>query len=160
MSTITADLYSLPDNRAVSAHLLSLEMTGSLSSPAVGLSASFLCSGPPGEIARAHVNKDGRPLFAGKVDTQRVTFGEKGVSVHVECRSAGGVLLDNEALPHAYFNCDLKTLFSRCVAPYGFRLADSANDKTLALYTVRKGLSQWDAFCGFAERIYGVTPWV
>ena len=166
MPGFSSSLYRFPDNAAVEASLLEMELSGSLESPAVGLSAAFICPpqagvGPIGEIKEAHIHRDGETIFMGRVDKQRVSQNAKGSILRLECRSKGALLLDNEARPASYFNVDADTVFAVHIAPYGFRLRNPGGNKNkyLPAYTVRKGMSEWEAFCAFASRAYGIAPY-
>lgn len=135
-------------------------LTASLSSPA----AALTCKGPvaafPGELGEVTLTWEGRELFRGRVDKQTLGLDKGGRVLQMEARDKGALLLDNEALPGALTNLRLTTLFGRCIAPYGFSLYAPRFAGSLALYTVHKGVCEWDALTGFTRRVYGRTPYV
>lgn len=158
MSVFTARLYG-SDYSVIDANLIELSLTQSLDSPADSLWARFICEKPPGEVTEAHVSLDGLPVFIGKLDRLMTSLSDKGIIAQIECRSSGALLLDNEALPHAYVNLDTDTIFARCAAQYGFTCVNPFGRRWLSLYTVRKGISEWEALCGFVQRAYSLTPY-
>jgi hypothetical protein len=52
----------------------------------------------------------------------------------------------------------LTTIFDRHIAPYGFSLAGEIPAARLPLYTVPKGVSEWEALEQFTLRALGVSP--
>ena len=144
----------------ISARLLGIEVIHSLESPAVSIGASFACDKMPDEAAVIKLYGDGKQLFDGMIDSQSVKTYPAGIIMNVEARSKAGVLLDNEALPQSYSFVDADTLFSRYIAPFGFTCENKIGRVNLAVYTVKKGISVWEAFKNFVERAYRLTPYV
>ncbi|MCL2056718.1 MAG: hypothetical protein FWH02_05820 [Oscillospiraceae bacterium] len=139
--------------------LLEAEVSETLESPAVSVTASFLAEKHPGDIAALEVVKGGY-YFLGNVDAQRTELSDRGLIVSVDARSAAALLLDNEALPMDYIGISLDTLFARHITPYGFSLSRLEPNRRLASYPVHKGISEWEALCGFIHYAYGCRPQV
>ena len=151
----------LSDGREVPLeHAAQLQVTASLSTPARSMSGSFVVARPPGKLGAVRVYGEGGLLFDGSVDRQQVALSQKGMLLEVEARSKGALLLDNEALPCALANVHLGAVFSRFIAPYGFVCYNPNPSRTLSIYTVRGGSSEWEALCGFTRRAWGITPYV
>ena len=140
--------------------LLSLKLEADLRSPVVSLHARFAVERQPDELREVRVADGMRTRFEGQIDRQRFLLSGGGRILELEARSAGALLLDNEAMPCVLTNVRLSTVFSRCIAPHGFTCYNPQPVRTLDLYTIRKGMSEWEALTGFARRVYGITPYV
>ena len=100
----------------------------------------------------------GNLLFEGIVDEQSISEAAQGCWVELSARSRAALLLDNEAQPQAYRMPSLKLLFERHAAPYGFT-GYLGNDEVFGgVYTVEKGVSEWQALEGFCKTFLGVSP--
>ena len=141
-------------------HITDLAITSALSSPAASLSFTAAVEGFPGELGAVTVRQDEKLLFTGQVDQQVSALSGQGRTLTVDARTKGALLLDNEALPCTLTNVGLATVFSLFIAPYGFLLNNPGPGRSLALYTVHKGLSEWEALTGYTLRVYGRTPYV
>lgn len=140
--------------------LLELELEGSLESPAVSLSATLQCDEAIDGFGEIRLSDERRTVFSGRCDESRTVLGGEGLLLHLEARSRGALLLDNEAQPVTLWGANLSTIFRRHIAPYGFGLSGGTGGGTLAVFPVQRGMSEWEAFAGFCRRITGVSPWV
>jgi len=136
----------------------SLRLRRGISSPAEGMTGSFPVERRPAELIRLRVLRNDSLIFEGKIDEQRLTFSENGMILRLDARSKGALLIDNEAMPETLYNHSTHNIFERLIAPHGFLLL--AASKILPEFTVRKGLTLWDAFSVFARRTYGRLPFV
>lgn len=144
-------------------NLKSLSITAELSSPAVSMSLSFAPDAPLSGLGAVKVYADNKLLFEGKTDSQKSTVLSSGVLMRLDARSAGALLLDNQAQPCVMLGAQLTSVFNRFIAPYGFLVYNPNKpdrSKYLPMYTVRSGMSEWDALIYFTRRVYGVTPYV
>ncbi len=140
-----------------------LSISVTIGSPAAELTATVV----PEEPRRARdvftalrVYHEGALLFEGAPDSQKLVLGSGGVLLELEARSAGALLLDNEAQPCQLQNARAADVFMRFISPYGFAMLAPHGGSALPFYTVRAGTSEWDAFADFIRRVYGVTPYV
>lgn len=138
----------------------SLRITASLDSPATAMSAVFAPGTPPAPLGAVRAYEDGKLLFEGKADSQKTTVSSGGIATMLEARSAGSLLLDNQAQPCVMLGANLTSVFNRFIEPYGFTLSSPVRTGYLPMYTVRAGMSEWDAFVYFTKRVYGITPYV
>ena len=139
---------------------IDLEIRGGLDSPALNLSASFACGESAPSLWKLFVYWGRTLLFEGEVDSQTLTSSGKERILNLEARSRGAVLLDNEAMPRTLWSANLSTVFVRLISPYGFALYNPNPSRIVPVYTIYKGMSEWDAFCGFAWRMHGILPYV
>ncbi len=141
----------------------SLRISASIDSPAAGMTAVIVSENPARtrEIFTAlRVYHKDALLFEGALDSQKVVAGSGGILLELDARSAGAVLLDNEAQPCQMQNARAADVFRRFISPYGFAMLAPGGGAALPVYTVRAGTSEWDAFADFARRVYGIAPYV
>ncbi|MCL2580496.1 MAG: hypothetical protein FWE32_10795 [Oscillospiraceae bacterium] len=135
-----------------------LRIRQDLDSPAVGLSGRFPVGHRPTELMRIRVFRGDEMIFDGRPDEQRFTLSGSGMLLHIEARSRGAILLDNEAMPETLEFPSVHSVFGRLIAPHGFALI--APNLSMDTFTVRKGLTLWDAFSVFTRRTLGRLPYV
>jgi hypothetical protein len=143
--------------------LKSLRVEASLETPAVCLSAVFAPRSYLGheEAWRGVSVRHGNALlFEGAPDIKKDILSAQGAITVLEARSSAAALLDNQARPGQMLNPTAATVFKHYVAPYGFSLLAPAKSPALPLYTIYAGMSEWEAFVGFARRVFRVTPYV
>lgn len=162
MKRITMELtypdgQSYPLERPLEASLL-----GTLESPARSLSITFpLGKGSlPGVAVGARLFRDGEEIFSGFCDQQTAWEDAGGRRFTVQARSRGGLLLDNEALPRTYYNVTTGELFRSHLRPYGFSRLAVPRDCSAGIFTVPKGMSEWEVFSAFCMRSYGREPYI
>lgn len=160
METITLEL-TYPDGQLYRLnHPLSVSLTRTLESPAQSLAASFpIIQGLlPGIAVEARLLRGGREVFSGFCDQQVVREDENGRTFTLQARSRGGLLLDNEALPRTYYNVTAREIFRSHLRPYGFTKLSIPKDHEAGIFTVSKGMSEWEVFCAFCMRAFGRYP--
>ena len=158
---ITAEAIGLSDGRAVPLHnIKSLQISASLDSPARSLSGVFAAERLPAELSRITVRDRGAVIFEGNVDSQRSVIQGSGRLLHIEARTKGALLLDNQATPRILTNINLSIAFSLFLRPYGFILVNPQLHRLLSSYTVRAGICEWEAFAECARRMHGITPYM
>lgn len=145
---------------AVFSNITELRLYSSLDSPADSLSAAVAADAFPGPIGDIKLYHNGSLLFSGQLDAQKQSVSRLGKALSLEARSMGALLLDNEAMPCTMVNAQITTIFNRYIAPYGFTLYNPNKSAVIPIYTVRAGMSEWDALVAFSRRAYGVTPYV
>lgn len=139
---------------------LSLELTRSYDTPADGLEATFPWEGQCSPLVSVRIMLDGNEIFEGLVDEQRLEEGDE-CCLSLQCRSrAGSWVMDNEALPQYYRNPRLSEMFYNHLNPYGFGRLDCDRNYSMSLFTVEKGLSEWEAFSRFCLCAGGRLPFV
>ncbi|MGI5966673.1 MULTISPECIES: hypothetical protein [Anaerotruncus] len=137
---------------------LEWEIVKSFDSPAHSLEAVFWQDRGYPELYRLRVALGEVVLFSGGIDEQTATENDEGARMKLIARSAGAVLLDNEAQPQLYQNVTLQDLFQNHIRPYGFTRLSSDENPILNVYQVVKGTSEWEAFTNFYRNVaYGFT---
>ena len=135
-----------------------LRLRRGIDSPAEGAVGRFPVDRRPAELLRLRVWRGEELLFDGKPDEQRFTLSAAGMLLQIEARTKGGILLDNEARPETFEHPTVAGVFGRLIGPHGFLLIGP--HATLPAFTVRKGLTLWDAFSAFTRRTLGRLPYV
>lgn len=141
-------------------NLKSLSVTATVDSPAESFSALFAPRKPFGEITSVKAYNGSVILFSGRIDSQKSSVSADGVTVRLDARSQGAFLLDNQTPPTVYLGIPMNVVFSSFIAPYGFGLYNPNGNKSLPTFTVGASVSEWEAFADFAQRAYGITPYV
>lgn len=141
-------------------NLKSLSVMANMDSPAESLSAVFAPRKLFGEITSVKVYDKSGVLFSGMVDSQKSSISSAGVTVRIDARSRGAYLLDNQAAPTVYIGIPMNVVFSSFIAPYGFTLYNPNRNLSLPAFTVGAATSEWEVLVDFAQRAYGVTPYV
>ncbi len=160
MEPITLELV-YPDGQVNRlSHPLSVSVVRTLESPAQSLSASFpIVRGLlPGIAVGVRLLRGGVEVFSGFCDQQVTREDGEGRSFSVQARSRGGLLLDNEALPRTYYNITARELFRQHLRPYGFTRLSIPRDQEAGIFTVSKGLCEWEVFSAFCMRAFGRYP--
>lgn len=139
---------------------LSVTVEATLESPARAMTARFpLRKGElPAAAVGAAVLRGGRRVFEGLCDQQTAREDSTGRTLTLQARSRGGLLLDNEALPQTYYNVTAREIFRGHIQPYGFSRFVIPRDYTAGLFTVPKGMSEWEVLCAFCMRFYARYP--
>lgn len=140
--------------------LTGLRIVSGIDSPAASLSASLAPDSALPELLSVKAYDGNRILFDGKIDSQKTAVSKDGVTVTLDARDAGALLLDNQALPCVILRAQLGTVFSRFASAYGFAYYSARPDVSIPKFTVRAGMSEWDVLANFSRRAYGVTPYV
>lgn len=141
----------------------SLLLAGSTESPAISCRVELVEKDglhSPAPFHTLEVRRGNTSLFFGRVDKQQMTHNQQGNVLLLEARSLGGLLLDNEAQPGTLWGARLSTMFQRHISPYGLYLSGRGDARRLAVFTVYKGMSQWEVFSRFTKRLYGLKPFV
>jgi hypothetical protein len=137
-----------------------MELIRGLDSPAGNLSVSFPMERRPENILEVSLIVDNNILFEGKIDEQSVSICGAGRILTLEARDRGALPLDNEAMPQTLWGANVTTMFSRLLRPYGFELRNTMPSRTLPVFTVYKGMSEWNAFKAFVEQMHGIASHV
>ena len=137
----------------------SLEVRRSRETPADSLEVRGYLSHLPENYRQAVVTADGVELFRGRVDRQETSLSGKGTQLLLECRSLGGMMIDNEAPPREYLSIGGTELFQEHLAPFGFSLGENLPKTRLSSFKVTAGLREWEVFVIFCLRAYGKTPY-
>lgn len=126
-------------------------------SPAHAFSATFPVSAALPPLYSCDVSYQGSPVFSGLLDQQTISVSADGSLLKLAARSRAALLLENDALPQTYLNPSLQQLFDRHAAPYGFTEISGNLGPFRGKFTVRKGMSEWQALSEFAAYFLGVT---
>lgn len=135
-----------------------LEYSDRLDTPAQSMTVLFEDPRRMGELVRICALWDGETLFDGAVDEQEWRVSGSENVLEISARSAGGALLDNEAIPVTY-NCPcLEDLYKLHLKPYGVRGCVGSAARCSTYYPVRAGESEWDVVRAFCIGVLGVLP--
>ncbi|MDR2656095.1 MAG: hypothetical protein LBC56_08560 [Oscillospiraceae bacterium] len=100
-------------------------------------------------------------LYEGIVDSQSQLFSPKGSYMQIYSRrKIAALLLDNEARPRDYRSLRFTDLAAAHAFPFGIKGVTAAEDRRAPLFTVAKGMSEWEVIELFAKQIYGLTPYI
>ena len=155
MQTVQFSATTLEGQNLLLGQPLSFVLKKSMDSPAHSLEVKFFRRQ---SCPRLHsIATDSLGQFYGIVDQQTASMSSRGVVLSIEARSQGGLLLDNEAAPQAYYNISLRDIFSRHIAPYGFRLEADYNPR-LSAFVVGRGMAEWQVLAHFCAGALGRQP--
>ena len=157
---MTVTLFALDGTRWESSRVLAAMADWQSGSPAARFSAVLPGADWPEELVTIRWQDDrGFTLFEGYLDTADRVLDADGPRLELTARSAGGYLLDNEALPMSYDAVGLDGFCRRYLDGYGiFRRGFSHSGQIP--YTVPKGQSEWEALCGFTQALTGAFPYL
>ena len=137
-----------------------LELVRGLDSPADGFRASFAADKILPDIKGIEAYIENTPLFEGTVDEQEYSISARGRVLSLEARGLGALVLDNEARPRTLWGANLTTMFSLLLKPYGLRLYNKMPHAALPVFTIFKGMSEWEAFADFSSRLHNIRPYL
>ena len=124
-----------------------------------GLRLNFIQSGFIGEICTVKGYLEGKLVFNGFCDKQKVSYDKSGYSCFIYARSSAALLVDNEALPCQYSKPSARQLWFSNAKDFGFECAlpevYSENN-----YLVSKGTSCYGAINDFVSVVYGAPVYV
>ncbi len=138
-------------------HPLSLTVDRDYRLPCDEMVIEFAGELPLSEIAECSLYDGTTRLFYGLCDRQTVAMDARGGTLALECRSPEAALLDNEALPRAYYYPSLGALVREQASRYGVK-GVTGGDPRLSRYTVFKGVSVWKMLDGFCRQAIGRSP--
>ena len=101
---------------------------------------------------------EGETVFSGVVDEYEVSLSDVGFKVKIAGRGMGARLLDNRVLGAEYISCNLSTMLSKYVKPYGVEVGECDSMKPLYGYKVSVNESCMSALTGYTQYAGGVTP--
>lgn len=136
---------------------ISMQISMAADTPADSLSLTFPCIYPLGELAEITVGIDGSTVFSGIVDEQIMQY-SGGCTVRINARSLGALLIDNEAIPANYHTPSLADIFSIHAQPYGIKDFIGDNGVCSCDFTVKKGVSEWEAIESFCKSVLNAAP--
>lgn len=139
---------------------LTVSLVRTLESPAQSLSITLPMAADnlPAVAVGAAVRRGGAQVFSGLCDQQTAKEDQNGRTFTVQARSRGALALDNEALPQTYYKITTGELFRRHLRPYGFTRLEVPREVEIGLFTVPKGMCEWEVFSAFCNQAYGHSP--
>ena len=129
-------------------------------SPAAALHVEADCIESPPQLLQVQWVIEGMVRFSGLVDSMKVKESVLGVQLVLEARTNGLYLLDNEALPAVYPSISLKAFAEHYFTAYRLFSFGFSPEGYTASYTVRKGMSDWEAISGFVAACCGRRPYL
>lgn len=160
MESVTLELTYPGAGRYTLTNPLAVSLVRTLESPAQSLSITLpMASGNlPGVAVGATLRRGSQTVFSGFCDQQTAREDRTGRTFTVQARSRGALVLDNEALPQTYYNITTSQLFRRHLRPYGFTQLDVPREVEIGIFTVPKGMCEWEVFSAFCDQAYGRGP--
>lgn len=160
MQSVTLELTYPGGDRYTLTNPLSVSLVRTLESPAQSLSITLPMAADnlPAVAVGATVRRGTEQVFSGFCDQQTAREDQGGRTFTVQARSRGALVLDNEALPQTYYDITTGELFRRHLRPYGFTRLDVPREVKLGIFTVPKGMSEWEVFSAFCFQAYGREP--
>ena len=139
---------------------LEFRMIKSYSSPCTSVRLVALCENEPREAREFHVMDENGYIFNGYADKQSFEKSERGNIVTIEARGAGMLLVDNEAVPGAYYNATMDRVMKKYVKNFRHFRNFLSTKETAYEVIISKGMSRWEAICHFAKIILGEKPYL
>lgn len=137
---------------------LSVSLISSDDAPADSLTAVFAVSGYISELASVIIEKSGKRVFNGLVDSQTEEKTVDGILLTITARSLESILLDNEALPQTYCMPSMPLIMERHLAPLGFTKYIGESKAFSGEMIISKGMSEWSVLEMFCRRFLETTP--
>ncbi|MEG2038786.1 MAG: hypothetical protein RRZ73_03550, partial [Oscillospiraceae bacterium] len=153
-------LVDLQQNHIIWNDVTSLYINKSRYTPADYLEISGRFKPNNNNYRQVNIYIDNELVFEGRVDRQEQRLDENGTTLNVECRSLGAAMLDNEAEPREYFSVNGNDIFNAHIRSYGYELLKPLSSLTIPSFKVTNGLSDWDVFAIFCQRVYGSSPFI
>ena len=137
-----------------------LRLIKSFDCPASSLRVKVLSEKEPPYLREIHIRRQGKIVFRGFLDRQIFEKSKEGGFLSIEARSMGCLLTDNEAVPGAYYNASLGSIFDKYIGSFG--VFENCLDKNARSYEtiITKGKSRWEAFSHFCSLTLGKTPYI
>jgi hypothetical protein len=126
---------------------------------------SFECTVPGNSIqpeaAFVYLYLGDNCIFEGIVDKQTQFFSAKASYLRIYSRrKIAALLMDNEARARDYRSIRMSDLATVHARPYGIKDVLFKEDRRAPIFTVAKGMSEWETLALFARQIYGLTPYI
>ncbi|MEG1779533.1 MAG: hypothetical protein RR263_05465, partial [Oscillospiraceae bacterium] len=153
-------LIDLQGNQTLWENITSIYINRSRNTPADYMEISGRFEPTNNNYRRVILRIDNELVFEGRMDRQEQRMDKNGLTLNIECRSRGAVLLDNEAIPREYFSVSGNDMFNMHIRPYGYELMRPLSSLTIPSFKVTNGLSDWDAFAIYCQRVYGSSPFI
>lgn len=113
-----------------------------------------------GEFISLTAELDGKIIFDGLADEQRLIKNKDGLFLRLQARSRAGMLLDNEAIPQTFYRARLTDIYNAACGQYGFAGVLYDKNPTLSSFTVAKGQSEWQALESFCRQALELRPYI
>ncbi len=139
-------------------NIISLSIKKSTDAQAHSLSCSIFADKIIDNISEIKVIDNDFILFAGIVDTQKITCDGSGLHIDITARSYSALLIDSEALPTTYYMPSLQLIYDKNIAPYNIKGYKGDNKTYTGILTINKNSSEWSVLQNFANKFMGVTP--
>ena len=153
------ELQDISGKTFVVENVVSYELSSEAGAACDGLRINFVSPETVGEICIVRAYSNGKLVFNGFCDCQRLTFDQSGRKCFIYARSSASVLVDNEAFPRQY-NCpSAQQLWYSNARDFGFD-CDLPEICTENSYLVSKGTSCYGAINDFVSAVYGAPVYV
>lgn len=164
MDGLYLEITFLDGSTATRDRLLFVECVKSYRSPANLLECRFAADAALPAIREVSLRQDGTLLFHGGCDRQRFLWNKQGALLSLLARSDGALPLENEAWPYQYRNLGVRAAFSTFLGRYHLgEFVDSilgGREPELPQFTVPKGISDWEAFKTYCQRVAQLDPFL
>ncbi len=111
-------------------------------------------------ITHIYFYLDGKLLFEGYADVQKMHQGEDGKYCKFVCRNKYAGMIDNEVKPCYYYNLNSYNLLCTHAFPYGVKGANLDRNLGLRRILAKKGISHWEFVTLFFKIAYQKIPFI
>lgn len=99
--------------------------------------------------------------FEGIIDKQTLSISADCQMVKISARrKIPALLLDNQARAKTYKNISIQDLYAIHARAYGIQGIEISENRTYPLFSISKGMSEWEVIELFASQVYGVIPYI
>jgi hypothetical protein len=129
--------------------------------PCDTLECDLICESVQGDASFAFLYFNNICIFEGSIDKQHYSFSPRGSSMKIFARrKIAASLLDNEAKTADYRSARMSDIIIKHALPYGIKKFILDEDRRIPIFTVSKGMSEWEVIDLFARYAYGFTPYI
>lgn len=151
---MTFQLFDINGNDFKAEKIISYELIKEADAPCDGLRLSFFCENNIGEICIVKAYRNGKLVFNGFCDKQKITISQSGRVCFIYARSSASLLVDNEAVPCQYENPSARQLWFSNAKDFGFEI-NLPELYSQNSYLVSKGTSCYGAINNYVSAVSG-----
>lgn len=151
---MTFQLFDVNGSSFNAEKIISYELIMEADAPCDGLRLNFFCESEIGEICIVKGYRNGRLVFNGLCDKQKLTVSQSGKICFIYARSSAALLVDNEAVPCQYENPSARQLWFSNAKDFGFEI-NLPELYSQNSYLVSKGTSCYGAINNYISAVSG-----
>lgn len=135
-------------------NIISYELIMEADTPCNGLRLNFFCENQIEEICVVKAYREGKLVFNGFCDKQKITLNKSGRICFIYARSSASLLVDNEAVPCQYDKPSARQLWFSNAKDFGFEI-NLPELYSPHSYLVSKGTSCYGAINDYVSAVSG-----